>query len=427
MEREIYNTYVALLKQELVPALGCTEPIAIAYASAKARQVLGCMPEKVQLSCSGSLIKNVKGVTVPNSGGLKGIEVAAMLGIVGGDEDRELEVLQSITPKHIELARELVGQGICHYNLAENPENLYILVEVAGSGHTAQVEIKSAHTNITRIVRDGQILFLKEEEQSEASSSQKQPDKNLLNVRDILTFADEVDIAEIEPTLDRQIAFNTAIAQEGLTNDYGARVGKNLLKHGDGNDVRLRAKAMAAAGSDARMSGCAMPVVINSGSGNQGMTLSLPIIEYAKEMGVSHEQMLRALVVGNLIALHQKRYIGALSAFCGAVCAGTAAGAGIAYLHGAGYDEICRTITNTLGAVGGIVCDGAKASCAAKISASVEAAIMGWQMGRDGDTFTDGEGLVMDNVEHTIESVMRMGREGMKSTNSEILNIMVGK
>ena len=425
MNKEIYDTYVQLLKEELVPALGCTEPIAIAYAAAKAREVLGCMPEKVSLQCSGSIIKNVKGVTVPNSGGLKGIEVAAMLGIVGGDVNRELEVLQTIKPEHIEQTKELVSQGVCHFGLANTTENLYILVEVVGGDHTAEVEIKSSHTNITKIVKDGQIQFIRDEVQTVSFSGKEKLDKDLLNVKDILTFANEVDIADVEETLNRQIVFNSAIAKEGLTHNYGANVGKNLLKHCGNDDIRIRAKAMASAGSDARMSGCAMPVVINSGSGNQGMTVSLPIIEYAKEMGASHEQLIRALTLGNLIALHQKRYIGALSAFCGAVCAGAAAGAGIAYLHGAGYEEICRTITNTLGSVGGIVCDGAKPSCAAKIAASVEAAILGWDMSKEGDTFADGEGLVKENIERTIESVTRMGREGMKSTNTEILNIMV--
>lgn len=427
MDKKTYDTYVALLKEELVPALGCTEPIAIAYASARAREVLGCMPERVVLYCSGSIIKNVKGVTVPKSGGLKGIEVAAMLGIVGGDVSRGLEVLEPITQEDIEKTKELIRQGVCRYDLADNSENLYILADVACGEHTAQVEIQSAHTNITRIVKDGEVLFAQDNVQTANLSGQEKLDKDLLNVKDILAFGDELKIKDVEEALNRQIEFNSAIAQEGLTNNYGVKVGKNLLEYCDKNDIRIRAKAMAAAGSDARMSGCAMPVVINSGSGNQGMTVSLPVIEYAKEMQCSHEQLIRALAVANLIALHQKRYIGALSAFCGVVCAGAAAGAGIAYLHGAGYDEVCRTITNALGAVGGIVCDGAKPSCAAKIAASVEAAILGWNLSRDGDAFADGEGLIKENVERTIESVTRMGREGMKSTNTEILNIMVGK
>lgn len=427
MDRKIYDTYVAILKRELRPALGCTEPIAIAYAAAKARSVLGCMPEKVALQCSGSIIKNVKAVIVPNSGGLKGIPVAAMLGIVGGDAERELEVLQSVTAEHIETAKQMLSEGICSYDLATDPDDLYILVDVAGQGHTAQIEIKTSHTNITKIVRDGEVLLAHDKDCAESQSGEDELDMGLLNVRDILTFANEVKLGDVEETLNRQIECNTAIAQEGMTNDYGSKIGKSLLKHYDSSDVRVRAKAMAAAGSDARMSGCAMPVVINSGSGNQGMTVSLPVIEYAKELGASHEQLLRALTLANLVALHQKRYIGALSAFCGAVCAGAASGCGIAYLHGAGYEEISGVIVNTLANVGGIVCDGAKPSCAAKIAAAVDAAIMGWNMSRDGDSFCDGDGLVKESVESTIESITRMGREGMKSTNIEILNIMVGK
>ncbi len=427
MDKKIYDTYVEVLKQELVPALGCTEPIAIAYAAAKARSVLGCMPEKVELYCSGSIIKNVKAVTVPNSGGMKGIEVAAMLGIVGGDADQELEVLQSVTDEDIAKTKALLAQGICHFDLAQDPDNLYILVDVAGGGHTAQVEIKTYHTNITKIVKDGEVLFVRDQDHTASISGEESVDKTLLNVRDILTFANEVKIEDVQEVLDRQIEFNSAIAKEGLTNDYGVKVGKNLLENYGTEDVRVRAKAMAAAGSDARMSGCALPVVINSGSGNQGMTVSLPIIEYAKDMGATHEQLLRALTVGNLIAVHQKRYIGSLSAFCGAVCAGTAAGCGIAYLHGAGYDEICRIIINSLANVGGIVCDGAKPSCAAKIASSVDSALMAWNLSKDGDVFADGEGLVKGDIESTIQSITRMGREGMKSTNEEILNIMVGK
>ena len=427
MDRKIYDTYVKLLEEELVPALGCTEPIAIAYAAAKAREVLGQMPQKVELFLSGSIIKNVKGVTVPNSGGLKGIEIAAMMGVVGGDAQRELEVLQTVSPEHISAAREMVAQGVCRYDLADTTDNLYILVRAEAEEHSAVVEIKTTHTNITKIEKDGKIQFQRDEIHPASFSGKEKLDRELLNVRDILTFANEVDLADVRDTLERQINFNTAISQEGLTNDYGVKVGKNLLKNHPDADVRTRAKAAAAAGSDARMSGCAMPVVINSGSGNQGMTVSLPIIEYAKELGSTQEQLLRALTLGNLIALHQKRYIGALSAFCGAVCAGAAAGAGVAYLHGAGYDEICGILTNALGAAGGIVCDGAKPSCAAKIAASVEAALLGWDMSRDGDVFADGEGLVKEDIEKTIQSVTRMGREGMRSTNEEILNIMVGK
>lgn len=427
MDKKIYDTYVELLKQELVPALGCTEPIAIAFATAKAREILGCMPEKVMLHCSGSIIKNVKSVTVPNSDGMKGIEVAALMGVVGGDASRELEALESIRPEHLETVRAMVASGMCRYDVADDPADLYILVDMCGEGHTVQLEVKDTHTNITRIVKDQELLFERKDAHSASFSGQKALDKDLLNVRDILIFANEVDLEDVREVLERQIAFNTAISQEGLANGYGVKVGEHLMKNGGENDVRIRACAAAAAGSDARMSGCALPVVINSGSGNQGMTVSLPVIEYAKYLQVDHDKLLRALALANLLALHQKRYIGSLSAFCGAICAGAAAGAGIVYLHDGSYEEICGTITNALGAVGGVVCDGAKPSCAAKIAAAIQAALLGWDMSKSGDVYADGEGMVKGDIEHTIQSITRMGREGMKSTNSEILNIMVGK
>lgn len=422
MEQTLYNNYVEILRSELVPALGCTEPIAIAYAAAKARETLGCMPESMEIRCSGNIIKNVKGVTVPNSGGLKGIDVAAVLGIVGGDAGRGLEVLQTITQEHIDRAKELVSKGFCKCGLIEGVENLYIVAAVRAGEQDASVEIKTKHTHITKITKNGEILFT----QDDCATGEGMVDKSLLNVREIIQFADELKVEDVAPILDQQVEMNTAIAKEGLSKPYGAQVGQTLLKYYDKDDVRVRAKAMAAAGSDARMSGCALPVVINSGSGNQGMTVSLPIVEYAKDMGADHGQLCRALALGNLIAILQKRYIGSLSAFCGAVCAATGAASGITYLHGGRYDEISKTITNTLANVGGIVCDGAKPSCAAKIAESVDAAILGYLMGaKEGNAFGPGEGLVKENVEETIESIGRMGREGMKPTDVEILNIMI--
>ena len=424
MQEKIIETYASILKTELIPALGCTEPIAIAYAAAKAREVLGCMPQSISVDCSGNIIKNVKGVTVPNSGGMMGIDVAATLGVVGGDASKALEVLQSIRPEHIEKTKELVEAGFCKCGLVDGVANLYILAKATAGDQSALVEITTKHTHITKIEKNGEIIFSQADCKNDASA----PDKSLLNVKDIIEFAGVVDIPLIKDVLEQQIRLNTAIATEGLSHAYGAEVGRTLLKYYDKDDVRIRARAMAAAGSDARMSGCALPVVINSGSGNQGMTVSLPVIEYAKELGSTHEELLRALCVANLIALLQKRYIGSLSAFCGAVCAATGAASGITYLHGGRYEEISRTITNTLANVGGIVCDGAKPSCAAKIASSVDAAIMGYLMGaEEGKAFRSGEGLVKDNVEETIESVGRMGREGMRSTDTEILNIMIGK
>lgn len=424
MDQHIYKNYVAILKSELVVALGCTEPIAIAYAGAKAREVLGKMPKHITVSSSGNIIKNVKGVTVPNSGGQRGIAVAATLGVVGGDAARELAVLETITEEHQKTVRELIKNGFCDCDLIEDVANLYIIVRAEADGDTVEVEITDTHTNITRIVKNGEVLF---EKKKEAAKSADAPDKSLLNIKDILEFANTVKIEDVEAVLARQIECNTAIAAEGLTNPWGASVGRTLMQDFDKTNVKLRAKALAAAASDARMGGCAMPVVINSGSGNQGLTLTLPIVEYAREYKKSHEELLRALVVGNLISLHQKKYIGSLSAYCGAVSAGCGAGAAICYMLGGSYDEICNTITNTIATIGGMVCDGAKSSCAAKIAMSVETAITAMHIAHKNNVFQPGEGLVMDNVEDTIKSIGRMGREGMKSTDVEILNIMLGK
>ncbi len=423
MERELYDNYCRILEAELVPALGCTEPIAIAYAAAKAREVMGVFPEGVEMSCSGNIIKNVKGVTVPNSGGMKGIDVAATLGVVGGDADSQLEVLEKVTREDIDRTKELVKQGFCTCSLAEDVENLYIVARVWGQGHTAEVTIINRHTYITRIVKDGRVIF----ERSLGLEGEKTAvDRSRLNVRDILRFADEVDIEDVRSVLERQVKYNTAIAEAGLSKSYGAQVGRTLLQY-FGSDVKVRARAKAAAGSDARMSGCSMPVVINSGSGNQGMTVSLPVIEYARELNLSQEALYRALVVSNLIAIHQKKYIGSLSAYCGAVSAACGAGAAITYMTGGTYEEVSRTIVNTIANVGGIVCDGAKSSCAAKIASAVDAALLAHYMGMVHRCFQPGEGIVEEDVEKTIKNIGYIGRVGMKKTDTEILNIMIDK
>ncbi|MDO5416157.1 MAG: L-serine ammonia-lyase, iron-sulfur-dependent, subunit alpha [Lachnospiraceae bacterium] len=423
MDKNVYDNYVMILKNELIPALGCTEPIAIAYAAAKAREVLGQMPESMEMVCSGNIIKNVKGVTVPNSGGLKGIDVAAALGVVGGDASRELEVLEGVTAEDIEKTKEMVQKGFCTCTLEEGVANLYIVAKVFAGEHSAEVTIINRHTLITKIVKDGQIIF---EHQLHDRKSEKGGDKSLLNVKDILTFADTLDLADIEETIGMQIEKNTAISQEGVIHPYGAQIGRTLLDV-YGNDVRTRARAKAAAGSDARMGGCSMPVVINSGSGNQGMTVSLPVIEFAKEYDATREQLYRALVVGNLISIHQKKYIGSLSAYCGAVSAACGAGAAITYLRGGTYEEVGLTIINTIGNVGGIVCDGAKSSCAAKIASAVDAAILGHYMAMKHVSFQPGEGIVQENLEDTIKSMGYIGRVGMKMTDTEILNIMIDR
>ena len=422
MDKKIYDNYVRILHNELVPALGCTEPIAIAYAASKAAQVLGLFPEKIIMSCSGNIIKNVMGVTVPNSGGLKGIAEAAILGVVGGNPEKELEVLEGIKEQDIEKTKKLLGQNICECKLIEGVENLYIVARVEKDDKYAEVTIVNRHTLITKIEKNGEILF--EHAMSEQSASYV--DKKSLNVHDILAFTNEVDIDDIRKPIADQIELNGKISEEGLLNEYGAQVGRTLLKE-YGNDVKIRARAKAAAGSDARMSGCSLPVVINSGSGNQGMTVSLPVIEYAKELGVSDDKMYRALVLANLLSLHQKKYIGSLSAYCGAVSAGCGAGAAITYLHGGDEAAIARTIINTIGNVGGIICDGAKPSCAAKIASSVEAGILGFYMSQNGDAFKSGEGIITDDIEETIKNIGYVGRIGMKQTDIEILNVMIKK
>lgn len=425
MDKHVYETYLRILREELVPALGCTEPIAIALASAKAREALGVMPEKITAACSGNIIKNAKGVIVPTTGNMKGINTSAVLGAVAGDPSLGLEVLSKVGPDDLARTRELLAEGICREELLDTDAKLHILITMEGGGHTALAEIRDEHTNVIRIEKDGEVLFKKEEPVQVAVAEEKS-DLDELNLADILDFANTVDLTEIKPTLARQVEYNVRIAQEGMTHAYGGRVGATLMRH-YGEDVRIRARAMAAAGSDARMGGCVLPVVINSGSGNQGITCSVPIVVYAKYLGAAEETMYRALIVSNLVALLQKRGIGRLSAFCGAVCAACGSGAGITYLHGGDYDTIGRTITNTLANVSGIVCDGAKGSCAAKIAASVDAAILAHEMSMDGNTFGAGEGLVKESVEQTIASIGRMAAEGMRETDTEILRIMIGQ
>lgn len=423
MDSALYANYLAILKHELVPALGCTEPIAIAYAAAKARQILGDFPDAIEMQLSGNIIKNVKGVTVPNSGGMKGIDAAAVLGIVGGNADKALEVLEEIRPEHIEKTKELTSRHICSCTLAEGVSNLYIAAKVTKGEHYAEVTIVDQHTNITRIVKDGEILLSSESQEEEAKTD---IDKSKLAVKDILDFADQVRIEDVEEILERQIRLNTAISQEGLDNNYGAQIGKTLM-HVWGKGITTRACARAAAGSDARMGGCSMPVVINSGSGNQGMTVSLPVIAYAEEWEVSRQKLYRSLVVSNLIAIHQKHYIGSLSAYCGAVSAACGAGAGITYMYGGSYQQVSLTIINTLGNIGGIVCDGAKPSCAAKIASSVDAALMAFHLSIQNKSFLPGEGIIRGDVEETIKSMGYIGRVGMRETDTEILNIMIDR
>ncbi|MBU2701750.1 L-cysteine desulfidase [Sporomusaceae bacterium BoRhaA] len=421
MDKMQYDNYIKILKEELIPAMGCTEPIAIAFTAAKAREVLGQIPEWMVIRCSGNIIKNVKGVVVPNSGGQRGVEVAAILGVVAGKADLELEVISQVKQEDIDKTRTLYSQGICRCELEEGEENLFIRAELKAGQETAAVEVRTKHNHIAKIEKNGQVVFEKPD-----IVTQESGDKSKLNIKDILEFANEVSLDDVREIISRQIKYNSAISKEGLTHKWSAQVGQTLLKFGS-NDVRIRARAAAAAGSDARMNGCALPVVINSGSGNQGITCTMPVVVYAEELKANEDTLYRALVLTNLLSLHQKRYIGNLSAYCGAVSAGAAAACGIAYLNGADYDVIGKTIINALGNVGGIVCDGAKASCAAKISSAVDAGIMGYEMAKRDLVFQFGEGLVENDYEKTIQNIGRMGRQGMKSTDVEILNIMIGK
>ena len=432
MNEALKAAYSRILKKELVAAMGCTEPIAIAYAAAKCREILGVQPEKCHVRCSGNIVKNVMGVTVPNSGGLKGIDVAATLGVLGGDASRDLEVLQSVTEDDIEKTKQLLAQDFCTCALEQGVENLYILIQLTAADEKAVVEIRNYHKNITRIEKNGEVLFQQERSCTEIVVKDD-PDKALLNIADILEFAAEPDTETLD-LMEHQLRYNLAIAREGMERGYGAQVGRTLLrgiKTLNPDTARAAAKAYAAAGSDARMNGCAMPVVINSGSGNQGLTVSLPVKIFADAYGIGKERMLRSLVVSNLIAIHQKQYIGSLSAYCGAVSAACGAGAAIAYLLGEKlpmeqlYRQVADTVTNTIGTVGGMVCDGAKSSCAAKIATAVDCAITAYELSRFGNVFQPGEGLVMESVEDTIESVGRMGREGMHATDLEILQIML--
>ena len=420
---EKYQAYIQILKEELVPAMGCTEPIALAYAGAKAREVLGCVPDKVLVEASGSIIKNVKSVIVPNTNHLKGIPAAVTAGIIAGKAEKELEVIAEVTPDEIEQMITFLKETPITVEHIDQGITFDIVLTLYKEDSYAKVRIANYHTNIVHIEKDGEVIF---DIPVEGENEEGLTDRSLLDMKSIWNFINTVDVADIKEVIGRQIEYNTAIADEGLRGDYGANIG-NVLLSAYGDDVRTRAKARAAAGSDARMNGCELPVIINAGSGNQGMTCSLPVLEYAKELNVTEEKKYRALALSNLTAIHQKTGIGRLSAYCGAVSAGAAAGAGIAYLCGGGYEEVIHTVVNALAIVSGMVCDGAKASCAAKIAASVDAGILGYNMYLNGQQFYAGDGIVTKGVEATIQNIGRLGKEGMRETNEEIIKMMIGE
>ena len=426
MDAVSYQDYVNILKEELVPAMGCTEPIAIAYAAAVLRETLGQPAERMEVEASGNIIKNVKSVFVPGTGGLRGIPAAAAAGMAAGDPSLDLEVLSQIGEAEQARIREYLAYTPITVKLADSPLIFDILVRAWAGEDSALVRIANYHTHIVRIEKNGTIL---KDLPVQAAAEEGLTDKSALSVRGILEFAREADLSDVEETLSRQIRFNTAIAQEGLRGDYGANIGQVLLS-AYGDDVKIRAKAMAAAGSDARMNGCGLPVVIVSGSGNQGLTASLPVIEYAKELGADQETLYRALLVSDLITIHLKAEIGRLSAYCGAVSAGCGSGAGIAYLYGKDKPEeallkdVSHTIVNSLAVVSGMVCDGAKASCAAKIASAVDAGILGFTMYQQGQQFRGGDGIISKGVEETIHNIGLLATQGMRETDREILDIM---
>ena len=421
MDKTLYNAYVSILKEELLPAMGCTEPIAVAYAAAVAARELGCVPETVEIVVSGNIIKNVKSVVVPNTGGLRGLAAAAAAGIVAGDPDAQLQVISNVTEAdHKRIAAYL---KTADFPIRESDSGYIFDIDIRlhTAGHSARCRIAGYHTNIIRIEKDGEIL--RDVPYAEAGQNYA-TDRSLLNIENIMEFADCVDIEDVRPTLERQMQYNLAIAKEGLTGNYGARIGQVLLKS-YGEELHVRAKAWAAAASDARMNGCSLPVVINSGSGNQGITCSVPVLIYAEELKASHELTLRALTVSNLITTHLKTGIGRLSAYCGAISAGVGAGAGITYLYGGKHREIAHTIVNALAIDSGIICDGAKSSCAAKIASAVEAGLLGMEMYKHGSQFYGGDGIVTKGVENTIRNVGRLAKYGMAQTDKEIIDIMI--
>ena len=423
MDSKLYSAYLNILREELVPAMGCTEPIALAYAAASARALLGKMPERVQVDVSGNLIKNAMGVTVPNTDGMRGIEAAVAAGIVAGNEKKKLECIAAVNDEDRENIRAYLAKNVISVELCESELAFDCTVKVEADGESALIRMANAHTNIVHREKNGEVIsYTPVTCESEDGMSSHE----CLTVENIIAFAEEVDLAEVEELLSRQIECNSAISAEGLTNPWGACIGQTLMSVA-GDNIMNRAKARAAAGSDARMNGCAMPVVILSGSGNQGMTASLPVITYAEEQKRSREELLRALVVADLCTIHLKTYIGRLSAFCGAVCAGAGAGAGICFLEGGRMREVAHTLVNALGISSGIVCDGAKASCAGKIALAVEAGILGWEMFKNGKQFYSGEGIVTKGVENTIRNVGILGHDGMKATDKTIMDIMLRK
>ena len=418
-----YQLFARILGEELVCATGCTEPIAIAFCAAKLRETLGAVPERIEARVSGSILKNAKSVVVPNCGGMKGIRTAVAAGIVAGDSAKKLEVIADVSEEQQAAIRHYAETAAIGVTYLESGCELDIVMEARSGDDDAKLRVAVHHTNLVHLEKNGEVLVdlpVCGDEESGLT------DRGFMTMAKIFDYADNCDLGDVRGLLDRQIACNMAIAEEGMRGGCGANIGL-VAREAFGGDVRSRACAYAAAGSDARMSGCELPVVINSGSGNQGIACSVPVIVYARELGSSDEKLYRALLLSNLTAIYQKNGIGRLSAFCGAVCAGAAAGVGISYLLGGGFEVAAHTLVNGLAIISGTVCDGAKPSCAAKIFFSVHAGILGYEMYLRGQQFYAGEGLIAKGVDHTIRNIGILGKEGMKATNDEIIKIMIGR
>ena len=418
LTQENYVQYVKILKEELVPAMGCTEPISIAYAAAKARAVLGETPLSAKVAVSGNIVKNAKSVTVPHTGGMRGIISAFAAGLVAGDADAELEVIAHVTDEQIEEIRKVKETFDVEVVTPEDARVFDIGITLYSKNHESYVRIVDTHTNIVSVKLDGKTIY------ENMPQEEEKADRSGLSVENIIEFADKVDVADVEEVLQRQIDYNMAIAEKGLKESYGANIGKVLLRAYQ-PDIKITAKADAAAASDARMNGCELPVIINSGSGNQGITASVPVVVYARGLHISKEKLYRALCVSNLITIHLKAGIGALSAYCGVVSAGAGAACGVAYLLGGRMEEISHTLVNALAIDSGIICDGAKASCAAKIATAVESGLLGLNMFYNGNEFFAGDGIVKEGVENTIKSVSQLAQRGMRETDKEIIRIML--
>ncbi len=427
LDKSKHEKYVQILKEELVPALGCTEPIAIAYTAANLRKIMGGIPDEILIESSGNIIKNAKSVIVPNTGGMKGMEASALIGLIGGNADKGLEVLADVTEEHVKLAHEYLAKSCTKLKLMDTPASLHIRITGKLNGDTGVAELIHQHTNIVLLKKNDEIIF--EKPFSLESSAGALTDRSCLNVKDILEFADTVPVDDVSPIIMRQVEYNMRVSEDGLKSSYGIETGKNILKYnqkkGDNFSVKVQAEGEVAAASDARMCGCSYPVITNSGSGNQGLAVSVPVVVYARENKISEEKLIRCLIVSNLLAIHQKTGIGRLSAYCGAVTAGAACAAAITYMKGGSYEQVCGTIANTLGVVSGILCDGAKQSCAAKIASALDSALFAHELAMDGDFFAGGDGVVKDDIEKTIAGIGVVAAQGMRKTDEVVLQVML--